>query len=35
MMCLDDAGLTDVAAIKVDVEGAELEVLRWSTDRQS
>jgi FkbM family methyltransferase len=28
MLRLDDAGLTDVAAIKIDVEGAELEVLR-------
>jgi hypothetical protein len=25
---LDDAGLTNVTAIKIDVEGAELEVLR-------
>lgn len=36
MLRLDDAGLTDVVAIKVDVEGAELEVLRgaWMTLRR-
>jgi Methyltransferase FkbM domain len=33
MLRLDDAGLMDIAAIKIDVEGAELEVLRgaWMT----
>lgn len=33
LLRLDDAGLTAVTAIKIDVEGAELEVLRgaWST----
>jgi FkbM family methyltransferase len=36
MLRLDDAGLTDVAAMKIDVEGAELEVLRgaWMTLRR-
>jgi FkbM family methyltransferase len=28
LLRLDDAGLADVTAIKIDVEGAELEVLR-------
>jgi FkbM family methyltransferase len=33
LLRLDDAGLSDVSAIKIDVEGAELEVLRgaWET----
>ena len=31
---LDDGSLTDVAAIKVDVEGAELEVLRGALMRR-
>jgi FkbM family methyltransferase len=33
LLRLDDAGLTDITAIKIDVEGAELELLRgsWAT----
>lgn len=36
MLPLDDAGVTDVTAMKIDVEGAELEVLRgaWDTLRR-
>ena len=32
LLRLDDTGLSDVSAIKIDVEGAELEVLRGAWD---